>query len=476
MACGGGGSSSSTITAVTVSCTPTSLQSGQTSSCTATVTGTGSFNTAVTWGATAGTHRRQRRIHGAGGNHQHHRYDQCGFRSRTPRKSEPRPSQSRRSPPSRVTCSPTAIQPRQNSQCLATANGGSTTTVNWSSSIGTHFDGRTVHRAPGHGQHPGHHHRGNANRQCHRHRHGHGECEQHRATRGRRRTHRERRLRRLSEWRVRNGDGLHTGHNHLPDHRSRAGRYRIGRLPRLVLRAGQCDSAGTERFRRQSAGGVLRASRWLRLGTSVVGASAGGGRDRRVDPRASHRAVELLRRSGQLHDPNHRRSPEHRQHAQGQGNSGHRRVCAGLRQPPALPALLPNTYYSCPTSGCGAIAAAISQQVTNPVTLFPNDNNGSLIQLPPVFSGGSPTAQGSLIFGIGTQPNNGLLTATVYGVTAVGPQSRQLRFDLQQQRLSRSHQQRRQRELFPELRHYGISRLHRQRWLLLPELRPDRRR
>jgi hypothetical protein len=79
-----------------------------------------------------------------------------------------------------------------------------------------------------------------------------------------------------------------------------------------------------------------------------------------------------------------------------------------------------NTYYSCPTSGCGVISVAAAQQVTNPVTLFPNDNNGSLIQLPPVFSGGSPTAQGSLIFGIGTQPNNGLLSATVYGVTAAG--------------------------------------------------------
>src|SRR5664279_4441796 len=41
MACGGSGSSTATITAVTVSCTPTSVQSGQTSSCTSTVTGTG---------------------------------------------------------------------------------------------------------------------------------------------------------------------------------------------------------------------------------------------------------------------------------------------------------------------------------------------------------------------------------------------------------------------------------------------------
>ncbi len=80
----------------------------------------------------------------------------------------------------------------------------------------------------------------------------------------------------------------------------------------------------------------------------------------------------------------------------------------------------PNTYYSCPMSGCGAISVATAQQVTNPVTMFPNDNNGSLIQFPAVFSSGSPSAQGFLIFGIGTQPNNGLLTATVYGVSATG--------------------------------------------------------
>jgi Bacterial Ig-like domain (group 2) len=49
---GGGGGSTSTptaITAVTASCNPTSVLTGQTSQCTATVTGTGSYNSAVTW-------------------------------------------------------------------------------------------------------------------------------------------------------------------------------------------------------------------------------------------------------------------------------------------------------------------------------------------------------------------------------------------------------------------------------------------
>ena len=77
-------------------------------------------------------------------------------------------------------------------------------------------------------------------------------------------------------------------------------------------------------------------------------------------------------------------------------------------------------YFSCASGGCAPIPVATAQQVANPVAAFPSDNNGSQIQLPPVVVGGSQTAQGSLIFGIGTQANNGLSGATVYGVTAVG--------------------------------------------------------
>jgi hypothetical protein len=55
---GGGGNPVPTITSVTVSCSPASVQTGQTSQCTANVQGTGSFNSAVTWAvspASAGT-------------------------------------------------------------------------------------------------------------------------------------------------------------------------------------------------------------------------------------------------------------------------------------------------------------------------------------------------------------------------------------------------------------------------------------
>lgn len=78
------------------------------------------------------------------------------------------------------------------------------------------------------------------------------------------------------------------------------------------------------------------------------------------------------------------------------------------------------TYYSCPASGCAPIAVATTQQVTNPVSAFPSDNNGSQIAFPPVSAGGSQTAQGTLIFGIGTQLNNGLNGATIYAVNALG--------------------------------------------------------
>ena len=55
-ACGGsGGSSSSTVTSVNVSCSPSTVGSGGTSQCSATVSGTGSFNSTVTWSTSAGS-------------------------------------------------------------------------------------------------------------------------------------------------------------------------------------------------------------------------------------------------------------------------------------------------------------------------------------------------------------------------------------------------------------------------------------
>lgn len=78
-------------------------------------------------------------------------------------------------------------------------------------------------------------------------------------------------------------------------------------------------------------------------------------------------------------------------------------------------------YYDCPASGCSETSVTLAQQVSNPVIFFASDNNGVLVQLPAVPNGGSPTVNGSLIFGIGTQSNNVLGTATVYSVPDSGP-------------------------------------------------------
>jgi Protein of unknown function (DUF3443) len=75
-------------------------------------------------------------------------------------------------------------------------------------------------------------------------------------------------------------------------------------------------------------------------------------------------------------------------------------------------------YYTCPTSGCRPTQAALTQQLQNPVGMFSTDNNGVLIQLPTLPATGAATATGSLIFGIGTQSNNGLGSATILGVDA----------------------------------------------------------
>jgi hypothetical protein len=73
-----------------------------------------------------------------------------------------------------------------------------------------------------------------------------------------------------------------------------------------------------------------------------------------------------------------------------------------------------NQYYECPSSGCVPTAQALSQQVVNPVALFATDNNGVIVELPAVSLGGETSVSGSLVFGIGTQSNNGLGSAKVY--------------------------------------------------------------
>ena len=89
-------------------------------------------------------------------------------------------------------------------------------------------------------------------------------------------------------------------------------------------------------------------------------------------------------------------------------------VCSpafGLASPPS-PA-----YYTCSGTNCSPAFVATDAQVTNPVVLFPADNNGVIMELPAV-SGSAATVPGSLVFGIGTESNNQLpSSATIFTLT-----------------------------------------------------------
>jgi hypothetical protein len=70
-------------------------------------------------------------------------------------------------------------------------------------------------------------------------------------------------------------------------------------------------------------------------------------------------------------------------------------------------------YFRCSSSSCMATTAPLENQVTNPVTAFPTDNNGIAIALPSIPADGSASVAGTLTFGIGTRSNNALGGATV---------------------------------------------------------------
>ena len=81
---------------------------------------------------------------------------------------------------------------------------------------------------------------------------------------------------------------------------------------------------------------------------------------------------------------------------------------SGLTSPP-YPA-----YYTCSGTTCNPAFVATSNQVTNPVALFPSDNNGVVVELPAV-NVAAASVTGSLVFGIGTESNNQLpSSATVF--------------------------------------------------------------
>jgi hypothetical protein len=80
-------------------------------------------------------------------------------------------------------------------------------------------------------------------------------------------------------------------------------------------------------------------------------------------------------------------------------------------------------YVLCPSTGCEAANLPIAYQVWNPVAAFPVDNNGESLSLPSISSSGAANNAVTgpyLTFGIGTQSNNGIGSASVYEVDING--------------------------------------------------------
>ncbi len=80
----------------------------------------------------------------------------------------------------------------------------------------------------------------------------------------------------------------------------------------------------------------------------------------------------------------------------------------------------PGLYYACSGRTCSTTAVLVAQQVSHPVAAFAADNNGVIIQLPSITAAGAASVAGRMLFGIGTQPNNGLGSSTVLPLDSNG--------------------------------------------------------
>ncbi|CAB3786636.1 hypothetical protein LMG28614_02346 [Paraburkholderia ultramafica] len=80
-----------------------------------------------------------------------------------------------------------------------------------------------------------------------------------------------------------------------------------------------------------------------------------------------------------------------------------------------------SNYFACPGgTSCTRTAVPLAQQVANPVANFPVDNNGVIVQMPPLPDTGAASATGTLVFGIGTQSNNALAASQTFTTDAFG--------------------------------------------------------
>ena len=80
-------------------------------------------------------------------------------------------------------------------------------------------------------------------------------------------------------------------------------------------------------------------------------------------------------------------------------------------------------YFRCTTANCTAAqasVAALTKQLSNPVSLFNGDNNGFIFELPAVDPSGAVGLNGTLVFGIGTQANNQYVPVSILSTSISG--------------------------------------------------------
>ncbi|CAB3804809.1 hypothetical protein LMG28614_06084 [Paraburkholderia ultramafica] len=88
----------------------------------------------------------------------------------------------------------------------------------------------------------------------------------------------------------------------------------------------------------------------------------------------------------------------------------------------AIKTAIPGNYYYCTAqNNCISTRMLASKEVTNPVSAFAADNNGTVIRLPALAAGGQTSVTGQLVFGVNTQQNNAMpANPTVFAVDKYG--------------------------------------------------------
>ncbi len=71
----------------------------------------------------------------------------------------------------------------------------------------------------------------------------------------------------------------------------------------------------------------------------------------------------------------------------------------------------PNPYYDCTNTSCLVPTQVPVQQVSNPVSLLAQDNNGVLIRLPGLTALGASTSSGQMLLGVNTEADNTLASS-----------------------------------------------------------------